>query len=250
METNNPIEQKLINLAYLQAVDTKIDEIQKVRGDLPNEVRDLEDELVGLENRYRKIEEEIHELQTNVKNYELSIKDSKSKIEKYTKQQNNVKNNREFEALSKEIDLQNLEISVSEKHIKEGKVLVEERKKSLDSTKKLISSRKTDLSTKKSELAEILESTRKEEEALQRLSEKAAKKVDDRLLNAYRRNRQNVRNGLAIVSIQRDSCGGCFNMVPPQRRTEVRLMKQIIHCEHCGRILVDDAIINNIVIQH
>ncbi|MCS7028971.1 MAG: C4-type zinc ribbon domain-containing protein [Bacteroidia bacterium] len=247
--TTNPIEQKLINLAYLQAIDTKIYEIQKIRGDLPNEVKDLEDELIGLENRFRKIEENLHTLQSEVKNYEITIKECKAKIEKYTKQQNNVKNNREFEALSKEIDLQKLEIEVCEKHIKDRKEPIEESKKQLEETKKLIAAKKAELNTKKSELTQILESTRKEEEYYLELRKKAEAKIEARLLNGYKRIRDNVRNGLVVVPIQRESCGGCFNAVPPQRRTEVRLMKQIIFCENCGRILVDESLIQSIVVQ-
>ncbi|MDW8347428.1 MAG: C4-type zinc ribbon domain-containing protein [Bacteroidia bacterium] len=247
--STNPIEQKLIHLAYLQAIDTKIYEIQKIRGDLPNEVKDLEDELIGLENRFRKIEENLHNLQNEVKNYEITIKECKAKIEKYTKQQNNVKNNREFDALSKEIDLQKLEIEVCEKHIKDRKIPIEESKKQLDDTKKMISAKKSELNTKKSELNQILESTRKEEEHYLKLRQKAESKVETRLLNGYKRIRENMRNGLVVVPIQRESCGGCFNAVPPQRRTEVRLMKQIIFCEHCGRILVDETLMQSIVVQ-
>lgn len=250
METTvNPIEQKLIHLAYLQAIDTKIDEIQKIRGDLPNEVKDLEDELIGLENRFRKIEENLHKLQSDVKNYEITIKEAKAKIEKYTKQQSNVKNNREYDALSKEIDLQKLEIEVCEKHIKDSKIPAEENKKLLDETKKLISAKKSELNVKKNELSQILESTRKEENYYMEIRKKAEEKVEPRLLNGYKRIRQNMRNGLVVVPIQRDSCGGCFNAVPPQRRSEVRLMKQIIFCEHCGRILVDESLIESIVVQ-
>jgi hypothetical protein len=233
------VEDKLKALYSLQVVDSKIDKIRIVRGELPLEVEDLEDEVAGLNKRIDKINEEIAELDQNVSNRKNVIVDAESSIEKYKEQQNNVRNNREFDSLSKEIEFQTLEIELANKRIKEAKVKIDGKKEILLENETKLEGRVGDLKVKQQELDSIITETEKEEKSLEADSRKAEKIIDERLLIAYKRVRGSVRNGLAVVAVERESCGGCFNSIPPQRQLEIRLRKKIIACEHCGRIMVD-----------
>ena len=235
------ISEKLDALFELQKIDSEIDKIKTVRGELPLEVQDLEDELEGITLRIAKNQEEIKELETEVSDRKNAVKDSELAISKYKEQQEKVRNNREFESLAKEIEFQELEIKLHDKKSKEVKYKIVSKKESLDESKARLEFRKTDLATKRSELDEIVGETQKEEDKLSKSSEAAMKKIDDRLITAYIRLRNNSKNGLAVVPINRDSCGGCFNKIPPQRQLEITLKRKIIVCEHCGRILVPGA---------
>ena len=232
------VADKLDALYELQKIDSEIDRIRTIRGELPLEVQDLEDELKGLETRINKIQEEIKELDTEVADRKNASKDSETAIAKYKEQQNNVRNNREFESLAKEIEFQELEIKLHEKKSKEAKFKVTGKKELLDEAKERFEFRKTDLTVKQAELDEIVGETQKEEEDLIKKSDTAKKKIDDRLVFAYNRLRDNAKNGLAVVPVDRDSCGGCFNKIPPQRQLDIQAKKKVIVCEHCGRILV------------
>jgi uncharacterized protein len=236
------IEDKLRALHELQTVVSDIDKIKTLRGELPLEVQDLEDEIAGLKTRLVNLEDEIKNLETAIKNKKIAIKDSEGLIAKYTEQQNNVRNNREFDSLSKEIEFQTLEIELSEKRIKEYSTEMAEKKEAIDSSKDLLKERLDDLERKKNELNEITQETKIEEEKLKAKSEKIESFIEPRLLTAFKRIRKNARNGLAVVTIQRDACGGCFNKIPPQRQLDIASRKKIIVCEYCGRILVDKDI--------
>jgi len=233
------VEEKLKALFELQQIDSKIDKIKIVRGELPLEVRDLEDAVTGMETRVEHYNEEIKNLETYISDKKISMKDSASAIKKYETQQNKVRNNREFDSLSKEIEYQNLETQLSEKKIKEAKANIASKQEMIESSADELKGRKKDLKIKKEELDDIIAETQKEEDALLKKSKVAQEKIEDRLFNAYGRIRSNVRNGLAVVTVQRDACGGCFNKIPPQRQLDIRMHKKIIVCEHCGRILVD-----------
>lgn len=232
------VADRLDALYELQKIDSEIDRIRTIRGELPLEVQDLEDELEGLETRIAKIQEEIKEIETEVSDRKNASKDADTAIAKYKEQQNNVRNNREYESLSKEIEFQELEIKLNEKKSKEAKVRIASKKEVLDETKERYNFRKEDLKTKKSELDEIIAETEKDEDKLMKASEKAKKNIDDRLVTAYTRLRVNAKNGLAVVPVERDSCGGCFNKIPPQRQLDIQSKRKVIVCEHCGRILV------------
>jgi hypothetical protein len=236
------IEEKLHALHELQTVVSEIDKIKTLRGELPLEVQDLEDEIAGLKTRLVNLEDELKNLETAINNKKLAIKDSEGLIEKYTGQQNNVRNNREFDSLSKEIEFQTLEIELSEKRIKEFMAEMAEKKELYNASTKLMTERTEDLERKKKELDEITEETKIEEEKLKAKSEKIESFIEPRLLTAFKRIRKNARNGLAVVTIQRDACGGCFNKIPPQRQLDIASRKKIIVCEYCGRILVDSDI--------
>ena len=236
------IEEKLRALHELQSVVSEIDKIKTLRGELPLEVQDLEDEITGLKTRLTNLDDEIKNLDTAISNKKIAIKDSQALITKYTEQQNNVRNNREFDSLSKEIEFQNLEIELSEKRIKEFTAEMIEKKDTLVESEKALKERQEDLERKKKELQEITEETKIEEEKLKAKSEKIEIFIEPRLLTAFKRIRKNARNGLAVVTIQRDACGGCFNKIPPQRHLDIASRKKIIVCEYCGRILVDDQI--------
>ena len=236
------IEDKLRALYELQSVVSEIDKIKTLRGELPLEVQDLEDEIAGLRTRLVNFEEEIKTLETAINNKKISIKDSQALIEKYTEQQNHVRNNREFDSLSKEIEFQSLEIELSEKRIKEFTGEMSEKKEIIASSKMLLKEREEDLVRKKSELDEITQETKIEEEKMKAQAEKIEVFIEARLLTAFKRIRKNARNGLAVVTIQRDACGGCFNKIPPQRQLDIASRKKIIVCEYCGRILVDKDI--------
>ncbi len=238
------VEEKLQALYKLQLVDSKIDKIRTLRGELPLEVQDLEDDVAGLETRINKLQGEIKTVEDAATTKNNEIIDSLALIKKYEDQQSNVRNNREFDSLSKEIEYQTLEIELSNKKIKEFNIRKDDKQKVLDESTASFEEMKADLEIKKSELDSIVEDTKKEEEALLKDSEKIERIIEDRLIIAYKRIRQNARNGLSIVSVQRNACGGCFNQIPPQRQLDIKSRKKIIVCEYCGRILVDDEIIS------
>ena len=237
--TEMSVEDKLNALFELQQVDSGIDRIKILRGELPLEVQDLEDEVEGLETRIKNFEKEISLLQDSISKKNNEIVTSKGLIKKYQDQQNNVRNNREFDSISKEMEFQTLEIELSEKRKKEFSQQVDEKKALIAESQKLLDERKGDLQNKKSELEEIIADTKKEEENLLKRSAEIQKSVEQRLVIAYQKIRTNARNGLAVVTVQRDACGGCFNKIPPQRQLDIRSRKKIIVCEYCGRILVD-----------
>jgi predicted nucleic acid-binding Zn-ribbon protein len=232
------VAEKLDALYELQKIDSEIDRIRTVRGELPLEVEDLEDEVEGLETRIVKIQEEIKEIEEEISDRKNATKDAEAAIAKFKEQQNNVRNNREFESIAKEVEFQELEIKLHEKKSKEAKAKIAQKKITLDETKERLDFRKEDLKTKTSELDEIVAETKKEEDELIVASDKAKAKIEDRLINAYVRLRQNAKNGLAVVPVDRESCGGCFNHIPPQRQLDIEMKKKVIVCEHCGRILV------------
>ena len=229
-------------LYKLQVVDSQIDEIQILKGELPIEVSDLEDEIVGLEKRITRLEETVAEVDKEISNHNVNIKESETLIAKYEKQLDDVKNNREFEALTKEIELQRLEIQLSEKKINDSKRVKEVKVVTLNEAKEKCAAKQQNLDVKRLELEKILEKTNTEEAKLQKLSEEAKENIEERLLKAYTRVRERCRNGLAVVTVERDACGGCFNRIPPQLHIEIGHYKNIIACEHCGRVLVDDEI--------
>ena len=241
-EKNVTIEEKLRALHDLQSVVSDVDKIKTLRGELPLEVQDLEDDITGLKTRLINLDVEIKNLDTIISNKKISIKDSQALITKYTEQQNNVRNNREFDSLSKEIEFQELEIELSNKRIKEFTVDMKEKKNTVSTSKTSLKDREEDLVRKKSELKEITEETKIEEEKLKSKSEKIESFIEPRLLTAFKRIRKNARNGLAVVTIQRNACGGCFNKIPPQRQMDIANRKKLIVCEYCGRILVDQKI--------
>jgi len=243
-ETELTIEEKLRALYSLQLVDSEIDKIRTLRGELPLEVQDLEDEVEGLETRVTNLKSETSELEKAVVSKNNEITASQALIKKYEEQQNNVRNNREYDSLSKEIEFQTLEIELCNKKIREFTAQVEEKKTVMEEALRTLDERKHDLDSKKSELDDIIRDTQKEEEQLEDKSKELQTRIEERLLTAYKRIRSNARNGLAVVSVQRDACGGCFNQIPPQRQLDIRSRKKIIVCEYCGRILVDDEIVN------
>lgn len=232
------VAEKLDALYELQKIDSEIDRIRTIRGELPLEVQDLEDELLGLETRINKIQEEIKDLETEAVDRKNAIKDSETAISKYKEQQNNVRNNREYESLAKEIEFQELEIKLHDKKGKEAKLRAVGKKEMLEEAKERYEFRKGDLTTKQAELDEIVNETKKDEDALLKKSEEAKKKIDERLVFAYNRLRDNAKNGLAVVPVDRDACGGCFNKIPPQRQLDIQAKRKVLVCEHCGRILV------------
>jgi hypothetical protein len=238
-----PISEKLQALFELQTVVSDIDKIKTLRGELPLEVEDLEDDIAGLSTRVSNYSDDIKTLETSISNRKASIKESEALIAKYTEQQSNVRNNREYDSLSKEIEFQKLEIELSEKKIKEFSTELASKKEAIESSKVLLSERKEDLERKKNELEEITAETKIEEEKLKAKSEKIENSIEPRLLTAFKRIRKNARNGLAVVTVQRDACGGCFNNIPPQRQMDIANRKKIIVCEYCGRILVDKNIL-------
>ena len=241
------IEKKLITLYNLQQIDSQIDKIRIIRGELPLEVQDLEDEIAGLETRIDNYIQETVVLDKLVFEKKTAIKDSQSLIKKYEDQQMNVRNNREYDSLSKELEYQNLEIQLSEKRIREYQQSLEAKKTEIERFQKVLHDRKNDLEIKKSELEDIVAETEKEENDLIHKSEINRNYIEDRLITAYSRIRKNARNGLAVVQIERDACGGCFNKIPPQHQLDIRMHKKIIVCEYCGRIMVDEGIVNAVL---
>lgn len=233
------IEQKLRSLYQLQQIDSKIDQLRTLRGELPMEVKDLEDEIEGLETRLEKFNEDLVGLKKLIAEKQAFIKDAQALKAKYEQQLMGVKNSREYDALSKEVEIQGLEIQIAEKKIREFNAQIDSRSQELQRFSDELAGRKKDLDNKKAELSDIVAETEKEEQELVAASEKARIGIEDRLLTAYTRIRKNSRNGLAVVTVQRDACGGCFNQIPPQRQMDIRTRKRIAICEHCGRILVD-----------
>ncbi len=233
------IEEKLTAVLTLQKIDSKIDEIKTLKGELPMEVKDLEDEIEGLQTRIQNIDAEVASINGFIDQKTEAKKEAQSLIKKYEKQADNVKNNREFEAINKETELQELEVKLNDKHIKDANFELKERANQRLRTEDKIKDLEDVLKGKRKELEKIIAETEKEEQALAEKSDEAKTKVDPRLLSAYERIRNSYSNGLAVVPILRDSCGGCFNVIPPQRQSEIRQHKKIIVCEHCGRILVD-----------
>lgn len=236
------IEQKLRSLYLLQQIDTKIDQLRTLRGELPMEVNDLEDEIIGLETRLEKYNEDLNALKKLIGEKQAFIKDANALKAKYEQQLMGVKNRREYDALSKEVEIQGLEIQIAEKKIREFNVQIEQRSGELQRLSDELAGRKKDLDNKKTELNGIIAETEKEEQDLIVNSKKAEKHIEERLLTAYHRIRGSSRNGLAVVTVQRDACGGCFNQIPPQRQMDIRTRKKIAICEHCGRVLVDSEI--------
>ncbi|WP_231458564.1 zinc ribbon domain-containing protein [Pedobacter sp. Leaf132] len=236
------VEQKLKALYELQNIHTKIDKIRQVRGELPMEVADLEDDVLGLETRIQKIKSELDDLEDSIVTRKNTIKDAQAAIKRYETQLKEVKNNREYDALTKEIEIQGLDIQVSEKKIREHGFEITSKTEIYQAALAELEGRKKDLEVKKGELNVITSETEKEEQALQAKADKSEPAIEERLLVAYKRLRKNAVNGLAVVTIDRDSCSGCFNQIPPQRQLDIRQRKKIIVCEHCGRILVDEAL--------
>ena len=235
-----PIEEKLKALFQLQQVHSEIDKINILRGELPLEVQDLEDEIAGLTTRIKNFQDEVKQLDTLVSNKKNEIVNAQNLIKKYQEQQNNVRNNREFDSLSKEIEYQTLEIELCEKRIREFVAQNAEKQDAINAAKKMVEEREIDLKSKQGELSEITSDTEKEERQLQKKSADIEAIIEPRLINAYKRIRSNARNGLAVVTVQRDACGGCFANIPPQRQLDIRSRKKVIVCEYCGRILVDN----------
>ncbi|MDE6827788.1 zinc ribbon domain-containing protein [uncultured Alistipes sp.] len=239
-EVDYSMQEKILALYELQRIDSKIDEINKVKGDLPLEVQDLEDEMAGMQTRIDKINSEIDELNALTKQRKRETDQAKIMIANYKEQQNNVRNNREFDAITKEIEYQELEIELAEKRLKEYAVAVKGKKLQLEEAENLGQERAADLDAKKNELQGIEAETAPQVAEFSAQAEAVKAKIDERLLTAYDRIRRNVHNGLAVVTVKRDACGGCYNRIPPQRQVDIRQGKKIIICEYCGRILVAD----------
>ncbi|MCQ2193257.1 MAG: C4-type zinc ribbon domain-containing protein [Paludibacteraceae bacterium] len=233
------VEAKLRALFDLQLVKSEIDKIKTLRGELPLEVQDLEDEIEGLRTRVSNLEREIAEANSNVESRKLEIEENKSAIGKYSEQQNNVKNNREYENLAKEIEYQQLNVQLCEKKIKEFQQVAKDKREDLERTKQLIEGRTMDLNQKKEELEAIVSETKQQEEKLREEAKNHEALIEPRYLNAFDKIRKNARNGLAVVRVLRNACGGCFNQIPPQRRIDIAQRNKVIVCEYCGRIMVD-----------
>src|SRR5215471_69018 len=243
------VEEKLSALVRLQKIDSKLDEIKILKGELPMEVSDLEDELQGLNSRKNRVEEEINGISEFIEQKKTAIKDAEALVKKYEKQSQNVKNSREFEAINKEIEMQQLEVKLAEKHIKDANEEIAEKVQLLEKAKKNIGSKESVLKNKKDELDKIIATTEKEEKHFTKPSQDAREKVEPRLLHSYDRVHGNYRNGLAVVPVLRDACGGCFNAIPPQRQSEIRQRKKIIVCENCGRILADHDLNDSVEVK-
>ena len=237
--TDLSVEEKLKALYQLQTTLSSIDEKRALRGELPLEVQDLEDEIEGLTTRVEKIEGEIKDFKTAITQKNGEIANAEASVERYKTQLNDVKNNREYDTLSKEIEFQELEIQLCQKKIREANVRIEERKADLAQAQEIIADRRQALDEKKNELDEIMDETRAEEDRLKDKARELEQKIESRLLTSFKRIRKNARNGLGIVYVQRDACGGCFNKIPPQRQLDIKMHKKIIVCEYCGRILID-----------
>ncbi len=243
------VEEKLASLITLQKIESRLDEYKVLKGELPMEVSDLEDEIQGLHSRQTRIEEEINGIQEFINQKKELMKEADALIKKYDKQSQNVKNSREFEAINKEIEMQQLEVKLAEKHIKDANEEIAEKVQQLERAKKAIASKESVLKNKKDELEKIIGATEKEERHFGKLSSEAREKIEPRLLHSYDRIRSNYRNGLAVVPVVRDACGGCFNAIPPQRQSEIRQRKKIIVCENCGRILVDNDLNDSVEVK-
>ncbi len=237
--TDLSVEEKLKTLYQLQTALSSIDEKRALRGELPLEVQDLEDEIEGLTTRVEKIKNEIGEFQRAITLKNGEINEAKASVERYKEQLNEVKNNREYDMLSKEIEFQTLEIDLCNKKIREANNRIAEKQEELANSEALIQERQSDLEVKKGELEEIVTETRAEEDKLKEKVKDLESKIENRLLTSFKRIRKNARNGLGIVYVQRDACGGCFNKIPPQRQLDIKMHKKIIVCEYCGRIMID-----------
>ena len=233
------VEQKLKTLFELQTMLSEIDKIKTLRGELPLEVQDLEDEIAGLTTRIEKIKTEISDLKSAIAGKRVEIETAKAAVEKYKSQQENVRNNREYDFLTKEIEFQTLEIELCEKRIKEFTAEEQVKSEEVEKSIQALEERQKDLDLKKSELNEIVSETKQEEEKLRDKTKELETKIEPRLLQSFKRIRKNSRNGLGIVYVQRDACGGCFNKIPPQRQLDIRSRKKVIVCEYCGRIIID-----------
>ncbi len=243
------VEEKLNSLVTLQKIESKLDEIRILKGELPMEVADLEDEIQGLHARQTRIEEEINGVTEFIQQRKDAIKESEALIKKYEKQSDNVKNNREFEAINKEIEMQQLEIKLAEKHIKDATEEIADKAVLLEKAKKNIASKETTLANKKGELEKIIAANEKEEKHFNKLASEAREQVDSRLLTSYDKIRRSYRNGLAVVPVERDACGGCFYSIPPQKQSEIKQHKKVMVCENCGRILVDEELSGNVEVK-
>lgn len=241
-KTTASVEDKLKALHQLQVIDTEVDKIRIIRGELPLEIEDLEDLMEGLNTRLEKFNEELITINTNITANKNTVELAADAIEKYEKQLKNIKNNREFTSLTKEVEFQNLEIQIAEKNKIQNQANVLHKTEIINACTAQITEKQEELKIKQSELDEIIKETEKEEVALMKDSAKAEKVIDERLLNAYKRIRGKVSNGLAVVSVERDACGGCFSQIPPQRQLDIQMHKKVIVCEHCGRIMVDSNI--------
>ena len=239
------VEEKLKALYKLQKIKSEVDKIRTLRGELPLEVQDLEDEIAGLQTRVEKYQQEVKTLEANITAKKNEITDAKGLIKKYEEQQNNVRNNREFESLAKEIEYQTLEIELCEKRIREFTTQIEDKKKIIEESQTKFDERSIDLDAKKKELEDIISDTKKEEDDLSNEAASVEKVIEERLLTAFKKIRKNARNGLSVVTVERDACGGCFSNIPPQRQLDIKSRKKIIVCEYCGRILVDDEILDD-----
>jgi len=237
------VEDKLKQLYELQLIDNELTELHILKGELPMEVKDLEDEIAGLETRHERLQGQVNDQNSEIERHNANIQEANNLITRYTTQLDNVKNNREFEALTKELEMQRLEIQLSEKRIRESGVIIEKKEETQKETKVRLDQKKADLDIKKVELEKISEDTEKQEKKLTKQADSLRKKIEERLLEAYDRTHNSYRNGLSVVPVERNSCGGCFNHVPPQIQLEIGMRKKIIACEHCGRILVDGNIL-------
>ncbi len=235
-------EQKLKALYQLQKIDSKITEIKTLRGELPMEVRDMEDELEGLKVRIQHLESEVTKAEEVINNHKAAKKEAEAAAKKYEKQQDNVKNNREFDALSKEIEMQKLEAQLNEKRAKDAAEELRLKQSNLEAAQKHIKEKEKFLKAKKTELTDLIDETEAEENDLLNQSTHHRENIEERLLMSYDKIRKNYRNGLAVVPIRRGACGGCFNRIPPQKQMEIKQHRKITACEHCGRILVDEAL--------
>jgi len=242
LEVDEAIERRLVALHTLQLVDSEIDKIKIIRGELPQAIQDLEDELAGLQTRIENFKSSIAEQNENIVKRNNDIVDHKAMIAKYQKQQENVRNNREFEAINKEIEFQELEIQLCERKNRDSNNKIKELEQHIEAAQLLIDNRQKELDSEKEELDGIIEETKKDEIRLLEKSKEMEKYIDDYYLTGYKRIRNQARNGLAVVTIERDACGGCFSKIPPQRQSEIKMHKKVIVCEYCGRILVDDDI--------
>jgi len=238
------VKEKLKALYDLQLVVSEIDKIKTLRGELPLEVQDLEDDIAGLETRIENFRAEVKECEDIISAKKLDIDNSKALIVKYKEQQDNVRNNREFDFLSKELEFQGLEIEFSEKKIREAQALSKTKSEEMATAEEMLSERRKDLEQKQEELEDIISETRSEEENLREKAKEIENRIEPRLLTAFKRIRKSARNGLAVVSVQRDACGGCFNKIPPQRQMDIRIGKKVIVCEYCGRIMIDSGLTN------
>jgi predicted nucleic acid-binding Zn-ribbon protein len=243
------VEEKLSSLVQLQKIESKLDEIHILKGELPMEVADLEDEIQGLHARQLRIEEEINGITEFIEQKKEAIKEAQALIKKYEKQSENVKNNREFEAINKEIEMQQLEVKLCEKHIKDANEEVADKAIALEKAKKAIATKDGVLNSKKGELEKIIAATEKEERHFNDMASDARTHVDHRLLTSYEKIRKNYRNGLAVVPVERDACGGCFYYIPPQKQSEIKQRKKVMVCENCGRILIDQELADNVEIK-